>query len=50
VIQDFADPVQFPDGSTNIYIITMYVDDAFQTDSIGNAANDQRSNIEAILS
>jgi hypothetical protein len=50
VIQDFADPVQFPDGSTNIHVITMHVDNAFETDSIGNATNDQRCNVEAILS
>ena len=41
MIQDFADSVQFPDGSTNIHVITMHVDDAFETDSIGNATNDQ---------
>jgi hypothetical protein len=50
VIQDFADPVQFPDGSTNIHVITMHVDDAFEADTVGNATNDQRGDIQAILS
>ena len=49
MIQDFADSVQFPDGSTNIHVITMNVDDAFEADTVGNATNDQRGYVEAIL-
>jgi ethanolamine ammonia-lyase small subunit len=50
VIQDFADSIQLPDGSTNIHVVTVYVDDSLQADAIGNATNDQRSNVEPIFS
>ena len=50
VIQDFADSFEFPDGSTNIHVITVYVDDSLQADAIRNATNDQRSNVEPIFS
>ena len=49
VIQDFADSFEFPDGSTNIHVITVYVDDSLQADTIRNTANDQRGDIQPVL-